>query len=169
MVQYSPSFARTAYTNSSPYSTRAYNVREYSREEPAAVRVIRAAPSTAHIRSISSPSRYEPRSLTRPSAIPGGLPGPNGDYVGELGRAAWKVLHATAEQYPSNPTPQEQQTARDFLYSFAALYPCLKCRQHFQQLIREYPPDVSSQAAFVAWVIRIHDQVNLHLGKPTWA
>jgi len=45
----------------------------------------------------------------------------------------------------------------------------MKCRLHFQKLVHENPPDVGSQAAFVAWVIRLHNLVNVHLGKPTWA
>jgi hypothetical protein len=103
------------------------------------------------------------------SNVPGGLPGPGGDYVGELGRAAWKVLHATAEQYPPNPTYEEQQTALQFVYSFAKMYPCLKCRLHFQQLLKRLPPDVSSQPGFTRWMVNIHNLANADLGKPQWS
>jgi len=169
-------YVRTAYpttTTSSvsvtPNGTRPYVVREYKREEPTSVRVIRASPSTTTFSTLSTSSPYETHTPAHTPARPGGLPGPNGDYAGELGRAAWLLLHASAEQYPANPTPQEQQTARNFVNSFAALYPCMKCRLHFQKLVHENPPDVGSQAAFVAWVIRLHNLVNVHLGKPTWA
>jgi hypothetical protein len=102
------------------------------------------------------------------TSIPGGLPGPKGDYVAELGRAAWKVLHASAEQYPPNPTPQEQQAMLMFVHSFAQVYPCIKCRIHFQQSLQQYPPDVSNQTAFVKWMSFFHDQVNASIGKPGW-
>jgi hypothetical protein len=102
------------------------------------------------------------------TSIPGGLPGPKGDYVAELGRAAWKVLHASAEQYPPNPTPQEQQAMLMFVHSFAQVYPCIKCRIHFQQSLQQYPPDVSNQTAFVQWMSFFHDQVNASIGKPGW-
>jgi hypothetical protein len=172
-----PTYVRTVYptstttssVNVTPYRVRPYSVQEYTYQEP--VRVIHRSPSTTSLSArASTPMRYS-RTLSpaRTPARPGGIPGPNGDYVGTLGRAAWLVLHATAEQYPANPTPQEQQTARSFVYSFASLYPCQKCRMHFQKLVRENPPDVGSQAAFSAWVIRIHNLVNIDLGKPTWA
>jgi len=103
------------------------------------------------------------------SHVPGGLPGPGGDYIGELGRAAWKVLHATAEQFPPNPTYEDQQTALQFVYSFAKMYPCLKCRLHFQQLLKRLPPDVSSQPGFTRWMVNIHNLANADLGKPQWS
>jgi hypothetical protein len=102
------------------------------------------------------------------TSIPGGLPGPKDDYVAELGRASWKVLHACAEQFPPYPTPQEQQAMLMFVHSFAQVYPCIKCRIHFQQSLQQYPPDVSSQSAFVKWMSLFHDQVNASIGKPAW-
>jgi hypothetical protein len=103
------------------------------------------------------------------ATLPGGLPASGPDYVAELGRAAWKVFHAVAEQYPAVPTYEDQQSAMQYIFGFAKLYPCLKCRQHFQQLLAQYPPDVSSQPAFRHWVIAIHNRVNADLGKPQWA
>lgn len=35
--------------------------------------------------------------------------------------------------------------------------------------VGEGPPPPGSQAAFVAWGIRPHNLVNIHLGKPMWA
>eukprot|EP00669_Euglena_mutabilis_P010374 TRINITY_DN5127_c0_g1_i5.p1 TRINITY_DN5127_c0_g1~~TRINITY_DN5127_c0_g1_i5.p1 ORF type:complete len:201 (-),score=17.73 TRINITY_DN5127_c0_g1_i5:687-1265(-) len=173
-TSYYPSTTTTTSVNVTPYRARPYSIREYTYEEPARVSLgLRRSSSSASLSSLSTrastPMRYRTLSPAPTPARPGGIPGPNGDYVGTLGRAAWLVLHATAEQYPANPTPQEQQTARSFVYSFASLYPCQKCRMHFQKLVRENPPDVSSQAAFSAWVIRIHNLVNIDLGKPTWA
>jgi len=104
-----------------------------------------------------------------PATLPGGLPASGPDYVSELGRAAWKVLHAVAEQYPAAPTYEDQQSALQYIFGFAKLYPCLKCRQHFQQLLAQYPPDVSSQPAFRNWMIAFHNRVNADLGKPQWA
>jgi hypothetical protein len=100
------------------------------------------------------------------AALPATPSAPGSDYVAELGRAAWKVMHAVAEQFPANPTHDEQQSALLFIYNFAKLYPCLKCRIHFQRVLQPFPPDVSSQAAFVAWMSAFHDRVNADLRKP---
>eukprot|EP01006_Ploeotia_vitrea_P054822 TRINITY_DN67927_c2_g2_i1.p1 TRINITY_DN67927_c2_g2~~TRINITY_DN67927_c2_g2_i1.p1 ORF type:complete len:247 (-),score=10.79 TRINITY_DN67927_c2_g2_i1:328-1068(-) len=89
----------------------------------------------------------------------------NEQYVAEVGRASWKVLHSIAERYPHQPNEAEKQAAKQFISSFALLYPCTKCRNHFQVLVEKYPPDVSSQSSFVLWVGFLHDQVNLILGK----
>ena len=89
-------------------------------------------------------------------------------YVAELGRASWKVLHAMADRYPQFPSREESQAAVQFLKSFAMLYPCEKCRLHFKALLKKYPPDVRSRDQFRAWMGHFHDQVNLTLNKPVF-
>eukprot|EP00667_Euglena_gracilis_P010735 EG_transcript_10939 len=91
------------------------------------------------------------------------------DYVAELGRAAWKVLHSVADRFPAQPTPAQRQDALQFLRSFAAVYPCEKCKGHFQAVLGRYPPDVTSKSTFVRWMGFFHDQVNITLGKPSRA
>jgi hypothetical protein len=104
-------------------------------------------------------------SVPLPSASPPKMAA-GSDYVAELGRASWKVLHAVAEQYPAAPTTDDQTSALQFVYNFAKLYPCMKCRLHFQRVLQSFPPDVSSQPAFVAWMSAFHNRVNADLHKP---
>jgi hypothetical protein len=116
---------------------------------------------------VSTGSRAPPTSSTPVVVMPPpASPAAGSDYVAELGRAAWKLLHAVAEQYPPVPTYDDQQSALQFIYTFAKMYPCLKCRIHFQRVLQELPPNVSSQPAFVAWMSAFHDRVNADLRKP---
>jgi len=101
-----------------------------------------------------------------PSSVATSANGGGGDYVAELGRASWKVLHEIADRYPTVPTAQEQRAAMQFLEGFSILYPCEKCRLHFQEVMQKFPPDVSSQAAFSRWMSFFHDEVNAGIGKP---
>lgn len=38
------------------------------------------------------------------------------------------------------------------------------CAQHFQKLLKQYPPQVSSRNAAVAWTCHIHNVINERLG-----
>lgn len=41
----------------------------------------------------------------------------------ELGRATWKYFHTMLARYPEEPSEEEQETLRSFVYLFARLYP----------------------------------------------
>lgn len=50
------------------------------------------------------------------------------DYIkwddrAELGRATWKYFHTMLARYPEDPTEEQQETLRSFIYLFARLYP----------------------------------------------
>lgn len=83
-----------------------------------------------------------------------------------LGRSTWHFLHTMTLRFPDKPTKQESDTLRSFFESFASLYPCGECAHHFQQLIRELPPQVGSRMAASLWLCAVHNEVNKSLGKP---
>lgn len=60
----------------------------------------------------------------------------------EVGRASWKLLHTMAGRFPDRPTEEERETYRSFLHLFSRLYPCGDCATHFQQLLKDFPPQV---------------------------
>jgi hypothetical protein len=41
----------------------------------------------------------------------------------ELGRATWKYFHTMLARYPEDPTEEQQETLRSYIYLFARLYP----------------------------------------------
>eukprot|EP00668_Euglena_longa_P008149 GGOE01009806.1.p1 GENE.GGOE01009806.1~~GGOE01009806.1.p1 ORF type:complete len:241 (-),score=8.94 GGOE01009806.1:189-911(-) len=117
----------------------------------------------------TSVRRFPPRTSNAYLALSNGEASSHAEdaYVAELGRAAWKVLHSVADKYPPQPSHQQKQDILHFLSSFAAVYPCDKCRTHFRSVLLRYPPDVTSQSTLVRWMKFFHDQVNITLGKPT--
>lgn len=66
----------------------------------------------------------------------------------QVGRAGWSLLHTTAAYYPKKPTLQQRNAAKDLVNGVAVLYPCVHCREHFQETIKESPPRVESRDAF---------------------
>lgn len=82
-----------------------------------------------------------------------------------LGRSTWHFLHTMTLRFPDKPTPQESETLRSFFHNFALLYPCGECAKHFQQLIKELPPQVGSRMGASLWLCTVHNEVNKSLGK----
>ncbi|KAF9764285.1 FAD-linked sulfhydryl oxidase ERV1 [Nosema granulosis] len=83
-----------------------------------------------------------------------------------LGRATWTLLHTMAAVYPAFPTVQHKKDTLQFIYLISQLYPCGECAGHFQKLLTQHPPQVSSHDEFVGWLCKAHNVVNERLGKP---
>lgn len=43
-----------------------------------------------------------------------------------------------------------------------------ECRGHLQKELARHPPDVSSPASLSLWACRLHNLVNVRLGKPAF-
>ncbi|KAJ4380115.1 hypothetical protein N0V86_004424 [Didymella sp. IMI 355093] len=84
----------------------------------------------------------------------------------ELGRAAWKLLHTNFARFPEKPTDEEKEALRQYVHLFQRLYPCGECAEHFGQVLKKYPPQVSSQKAAAQWGCFVHNVVNKRLKKP---
>ena len=84
----------------------------------------------------------------------------------ELGQAAWKVLHTTMARFPDKPTQDESDALKNYIYLFARLYPCGECAEHFQKILKKYPPQTSSRSSAAAWACFVHNVVNESKGKP---
>ncbi|KEF51916.1 uncharacterized protein A1O9_11905 [Exophiala aquamarina CBS 119918] len=84
----------------------------------------------------------------------------------DLGRAAWKVLHTTMARFPDKPTADESAALNQYLHLFARLYPCGECAEHFQKVLKKYPPQTSSRSSAAAWACFVHNIVNERKGKP---
>eukprot|EP00879_Flechtneria_rotunda_P014243 GHRR01014880.1.p1 GENE.GHRR01014880.1~~GHRR01014880.1.p1 ORF type:complete len:316 (+),score=108.38 GHRR01014880.1:504-1451(+) len=84
----------------------------------------------------------------------------------ELGRSTWTLLHSIAAYYPDNPTPQQQQQMHQFIAALGEFYPCQECAGHLRRELKELPPAVGSAAELSDWMCRLHNMVNVRLGKP---
>ncbi|KAF2863563.1 hypothetical protein K470DRAFT_254865 [Piedraia hortae CBS 480.64] len=89
----------------------------------------------------------------------------NATAKAELGRAAWRLFHTIMARFPDKPTPDEREALHSYIHLFVRLYPCGECAEHFREIVRRFPPQVSSRSAAATWACHVHNQVNLRLGK----
>ena len=83
----------------------------------------------------------------------------------ELGNAGWILIHSIAANFPEKPSDNEKYHAKAFLKAMSKLYPCKKCRDHFEKYITDHPPELTSRETFVIWACGAHNAVNKRLGK----
>jgi hypothetical protein len=53
----------------------------------------------------------------------------------------------------------------EWFESFVDGLPCPKCRNHFEEFVKDNPPNFSSRVAFFEWGWAAHNHVNLRTGK----
>lgn len=87
-------------------------------------------------------------------------------YEVMVGRATWLTLHAVADHFPIHPTTDEKTAAMNMISAFALLYPCVKCKGHMQDYIRQNPVTCKTRIQLVTWLFNFHNAVNRRLGKP---
>lgn len=81
----------------------------------------------------------------------------------------WFVMHTVSINYPLRPTYAQRRTHYDFFYNIRNILPCEMCRQHYRTLLKRFPiePFLDNRDSLISWVVLIHNQVNVQLGKPT--
>eukprot|EP00965_Chrysotila_dentata_P052810 1752109-Pleurochrysis_carterae.AAC.3 len=86
----------------------------------------------------------------------------------EWGSHFWYVMHTVAYAYPDDPSREVREAAKAFYGSLPHLLPCPSCGHHYNDLLNRYPLDsaIESRMSLVAWVVGIHNHVNIRLGKP---
>ena len=80
----------------------------------------------------------------------------------EIGRAAWRYVHARAENFNTKDAVSEAS----WLRSFIALFPCKHCAHDFLEICTRLPPNFLSTGEYVQWWRDAHNAVNRDLGKP---
>jgi FAD-linked sulfhydryl oxidase len=83
----------------------------------------------------------------------------------ELGVSTWALLHTLAANIPEEPTEEEQKMLHQMVVGLARFYPCSICATDFQQSVASNPPATQSRAAFSLWMCRLHNEVNIKIGK----
>jgi len=83
-----------------------------------------------------------------------------------LGKSTWGLLHTIAAHYPEKPTQQHQSDIKGFFSILSRLYPCEYCAKDFRKELKQIPPQTNSQEELSQWLCRIHNIVNIKLGKP---
>ncbi|KAI9601510.1 hypothetical protein H4Q26_001332 [Puccinia striiformis f. sp. tritici PST-130] len=89
-----------------------------------------------------------------------------------LGRyTSWKLVLVYAHYdctVSGKPTADEREALKAFIYLFSRLYPCGDCARHFQELLKQYPPQTSSRNVASLHLCSLHNLVNERLGKPEY-
>jgi hypothetical protein len=83
------------------------------------------------------------------------------------GPTAWIYLHLLSFNYPDNPSNAEKNNNKLFLEYFGKTLPCLKCRENFQNHIKNFDIDsvLDSKANYINFIWKMHNKVNKHLKK----
>ena len=90
-------------------------------------------------------------------------------HTGIWGTQFWLMIHILAYNYPLEPSEEHQQkTALFYSHLLNHMIPCCKCQHHIRDIIKnvnliDFCP---SQTSLFAWTVRIHNDVNEHIGKP---
>lgn len=69
-------------------------------------------------------------------------------------------------RFPDKPTDSDRQLLLRFFNDFSQLYPCGECATHFQELLKDLPPQTSSRMASALWLCEAHNRINKRLEKP---
>ena len=78
----------------------------------------------------------------------------------------WYFLHTISFEYPVNPTWTQKKETNDFLVALQYILPCEHCRFHYKNYLLDYPPSLENQTKFIMWMIGLHNNINVRLGKP---
>ena len=84
------------------------------------------------------------------------------------GPKCWEFLHSIPNGYPENPTDEQKESASGFFENLHFMLPCQKCGNHFQENIKNNPPNVNSKKELEEWIYNFHNDVNNMLDKPTF-
>lgn len=84
------------------------------------------------------------------------------------GPPAWVFLHCVSLTYPKNPTKEEKAHYRTFFDSLGNVLPCKLCRAEYKAWTKTHPvgPHLSSRNKLSAWLVDLHNNVNLRKNKP---
>lgn len=84
------------------------------------------------------------------------------------GDEMWTGLYAIAFSYPETPRSEHIKAAIEQFSSLKVLLPCGECRDGYSELIKKHRIEhsVRSKTDLCKWVNRIHNEINIKLGKP---
>ena len=88
------------------------------------------------------------------------------------GPSAWNYLHVTSYAYPEVPTEYNKEHMFNFMWYFARVIPCQRCRADFVKYLHVNLPEKMNSPVFtcrdnlINFSIQAHNYVNSKLSKP---
>lgn len=84
------------------------------------------------------------------------------------GPSLWHYLHTMSFNYPVNPTKEEKQNYKNFIYALKTNLPCKYCRINMRKNLRDVPLNdkaLKNRDGFSRWMFNLHEHINKMLGK----
>lgn len=83
------------------------------------------------------------------------------------GPRMWSVIHTWALSYPLEPSDGDRIATAAYYNNLPNLIPCPKCGSDFAGILIEDPVETAldSRADLVEWSWRVHNRVNVKIGK----
>ena len=85
------------------------------------------------------------------------------------GPKLWFSLHTITLNYPKKPTYKHKKIYNNFFINLQYILPCSSCAVNYKKHLDKYPikENLDCRKDLVLWLIKIHNEVNKQLGKPT--
>ena len=90
----------------------------------------------------------------------------------EWGPHLWSVMHLgpkllQVDEFYNNgePTEVKKKELSDGYYTFSSFMPCDKCKNHYQSLLTERPPEVDSSEQLAEWLAWVSEEVSKNVKK----
>ena len=95
---------------------------------------------------------------------------PDGMMTSIWGPPLWMALHTISFNFPIAPTDADRKRFARWLVSTGSVLPCVYCRRNFANNLETAGyfdrASFADREAFSRLVYRLHDAVNVQLGKP---
>lgn len=115
------------------------------------------------------PAKQIEKYVPAPPAPPGCTTCKTGSTRSIIGRQTWTLLHSTADAFPIDPTAQETDRYRNFMFTVISTFPCRSCVSKALDYLTTNPLDFSSRSSLQTSLCNLHNYINETLGKPTHA
>jgi hypothetical protein len=84
------------------------------------------------------------------------------------GPIVWTALHTISFNYPVNPTNEDKQHYKEFIYSLKYVLPCKFCRINLTKNLKQKPLltcHMKNRETFSRYIYELHELVNKMLNK----
>ena len=78
------------------------------------------------------------------------------------GPPLWDILHYITFNYDPKDA---NKVERIFMYHLPNLMPCIHCKNHYKDYIKESPIRLRNREELSRWLVKIHNLTNKQLGK----
>lgn len=88
-----------------------------------------------------------------------------------FGPKLWATMHFVSLGYPKNPSENDKKNYRAFYENIVNVIPCDECSKHLRDNLKkvDIQPFLESRKLLFEWTVKLHNTVNIMLGKPEWS